>query len=446
MANALALVENPLPPSDRRAHSRLPLKSLSYVVLDEGNGGIILNISEGGLAVQAVTSLMDEQLPAVRFQLSQAHEWLETKARITWTGRSRKVAGLRFVDLPEQARGQIRELLSREAPPAGFPVEIATPSEASEPQPGERARLVASTLPLPADAAPLSPKVPASKPTRVAAAAPSLLAPLADSAREPRTNRGLVIAVAVPLAFGSLVAGWAAGQGAFDRIFERVREVARPGLGTAVVPDTPPQQSGSAALVSEIGIVDANNVRWAIPFDGALGASVESSRAPSSPRAVPQARKSRIAFQTWVLSPPQHVRATSDLSESNRLSAPDIAAEAPAGQLFDSHSAMPPPPPAQQEQPRIEVLKQGELINRVSPIYPALAQQQRIEGTVKLHVTVGDDGAVRSVALISGPQLLTEAAKSAVRQWRFSPTLLDGKPVESERDVSLVFRLSRSSD
>src|ERR1017187_3780282 len=113
MSGAFEQVENHSL-SDRRVHSRLPSRSLAYVELDEGNGGIILNISEGGLSVQAVTSLMDDLLPGVRFQLSESEGWIEATARITWTGPSRKVAGLEFVDLPEEARSRIREWFVRE--------------------------------------------------------------------------------------------------------------------------------------------------------------------------------------------------------------------------------------------------------------------------------------------------------------------------------------------
>ena len=103
MSNTLAQAHEQLPPSDRRLYVRQPIRSLAYVELDEGNGGIVLNISEGGLSVQAVTSLMDDLLPGVRFQLSESEGWIEANARITWTGPSRKVAGLEFVDLPEEA-------------------------------------------------------------------------------------------------------------------------------------------------------------------------------------------------------------------------------------------------------------------------------------------------------------------------------------------------------
>ena len=88
------------------------------------------------------------------------------------------------------------------------------------------------------------------------------------------------------------------------------------------------------------------------------------------------------------------------------------------------------------------IVKQGQLIHRVDPEYPEIAKDHHTEGTVRLNVTVGPDGIVRGVALLGGPRLLVDAAERAVRQWRYTPTLLDGKPVEFQREVDLTFRLS----
>ena len=60
---------------------------------------------------------------------------------------------------------------------------------------------------------------------------------------------------------------------------------------------------------------------------------------------------------------------------------------------------------------------------------------------MQLEVTIGTNGLVRSVIALSGPGMLIEAARSAVREWRYTPSLLNGKPVESTVDVSVVFHL-----
>ena len=86
-------------------------------------------------------------------------------------------------------------------------------------------------------------------------------------------------------------------------------------------------------------------------------------------------------------------------------------------------------------------LQIGELTNMVEPVYPPDARQARLEGTVKLHVVVAANGEIQSFRTVSGPESLAQAAMAAVREWRYRPTLLNGKPVETQEDVSFVFRL-----
>lgn len=105
-------------PADRRVFARQPVRSLAYVELGEGNGGIVLNVSEGGIAVQAVMSLMSEDLPCVRLQLSHSKKTIEAKGRVAWTSGLRKLAGVEFVDLSPEARALLREWVALEAPAA----------------------------------------------------------------------------------------------------------------------------------------------------------------------------------------------------------------------------------------------------------------------------------------------------------------------------------------
>jgi protein TonB len=84
----------------------------------------------------------------------------------------------------------------------------------------------------------------------------------------------------------------------------------------------------------------------------------------------------------------------------------------------------------------------SNLIRKVTPVYPALAKQARIQGTVRFQVTIGTDGAVRSLQLISGHPLLVEAARNAVQQWVYQPTLVNATPVEVITTVDVNFALS----
>jgi hypothetical protein len=88
--------------------------SFSCIELEDDNGGIILDISERGLSLQAVRSLTDDQVPHIRFQLSESRPWIETRGRIAWISASKKAAGLEFIELLEEARSQINHWISLE--------------------------------------------------------------------------------------------------------------------------------------------------------------------------------------------------------------------------------------------------------------------------------------------------------------------------------------------
>jgi TonB family protein len=80
----------------------------------------------------------------------------------------------------------------------------------------------------------------------------------------------------------------------------------------------------------------------------------------------------------------------------------------------------------------------------VKPIYPASMRDSGLEGAVILEAQIGGDGSVLSARAVSAqvhPDFAT-AAIDAVRQWRFSPTLLNGSPIEVSMRVSVRFSLS----
>ena len=92
---------------DRRSHSR-QITTLNYITLGESNGGILLNISEDGLAFTAAEPLVGEFVPRLRFQLEEKAEWIEASGRIVWLNDSKKGAGIQFLDISDADRGQIR--------------------------------------------------------------------------------------------------------------------------------------------------------------------------------------------------------------------------------------------------------------------------------------------------------------------------------------------------
>jgi protein TonB len=84
---------------------------------------------------------------------------------------------------------------------------------------------------------------------------------------------------------------------------------------------------------------------------------------------------------------------------------------------------------------------QGRKLGGADPRYPAIAIAAHEQGTVVLAATISKTGAIENLRLVSGPLMLAPAAEDAVRTWRYRPYLLNGKPVEVETTVNVIFHL-----
>jgi len=101
-----------------------------------------------------------------------------------------------------------------------------------------------------------------------------------------------------------------------------------------------------------------------------------------------------------------------------------------------------PPRPAMTKPLPVSHWAEGNLIFRVQPVYPALARQARIQGSVQLRAIISKAGTIENLAVVSGHPMLVKSAIDAVRQWRYRPYLLNGDPVEVETEVTVNFLLS----
>jgi TonB family protein len=106
-------------------------------------------------------------------------------------------------------------------------------------------------------------------------------------------------------------------------------------------------------------------------------------------------------------------------------------------------SANPAPPSPRGTPVRVGgAVQESKIISKVDPVYPPLAKQARVEATVILEVTVNEQGEVASVRVLQSHPLLEQAAIDAVKQWRYSPTLLNGVAVPVVATVTVEFSLS----
>ena len=88
------------------------------------------------------------------------------------------------------------------------------------------------------------------------------------------------------------------------------------------------------------------------------------------------------------------------------------------------------------------VLGQNQLLKHVRPVYPPMAKQARIQGTVRLSAVIAKDGTVRDLTVVSGHPLLIPAAMEAARQWVYQPAMLSGEPVEVKTPIDVNFTLN----
>jgi protein TonB len=83
----------------------------------------------------------------------------------------------------------------------------------------------------------------------------------------------------------------------------------------------------------------------------------------------------------------------------------------------------------------------GLLIHRVLPMYPPIARQARVEGTVVLAAVISKYGVIENLRVVSGHPMLQQAAIDAVQQWRYRPYMLNSAPVAVETTVNVIFSL-----
>jgi protein TonB len=104
--------------------------------------------------------------------------------------------------------------------------------------------------------------------------------------------------------------------------------------------------------------------------------------------------------------------------------------------------APPPPPPPPRGPIRIGgQVRQPTLVHRVDPVYPGVAVSAAIEGIVILEAMVDEEGRVVDLKVLRSNGVLDRAALEAVRQWRYSPVLLNGRPEKFILTVVVSFRL-----
>jgi TonB family protein len=515
MPNTPQDFESPPATDDRRRSARRQVASLAYVELGKSNGGIILNISENGLAVASASALEINTLSRVRFQLPGSLDWLEVSGEIAWISKSNREFGIRFVDLSDdarklikgwmvsdvssvQVRGERAALRERARERFNTPVVSTPQGRPTQPENFRQATQADERIPIRRpNAAPtfFSPRGPAVPPP------PSIRRKILA-----RRQRWAIFAAAVIL--GGFVTFWwfKAGPGTKNPTLGQVEksnlDLDRTVSGAETSPTSSPGGLAPSSLQNESPRGDESTVPSSSTTGELSGAPVSSRRAEAAGNEPVSASRSakvvnpstQIARSQEPVSPPGSVSTLANASNPQAESTPPLgpvtaaspptAASAtpppsgnanqpeetrssttPQGSSLPSTSAPSPAVPkssisvSMNPYPSIRApsgltsplpgqganLQIGRLLSRVDPIYPEEAETQRLEGTVKLHVIIGQDGSIQSVEPRSGPMLLVAAATNAVRQWRYTPSYVGSQPVEAEEDITMTFRLPKQT-
>jgi TonB family protein len=85
----------------------------------------------------------------------------------------------------------------------------------------------------------------------------------------------------------------------------------------------------------------------------------------------------------------------------------------------------------------------AKIVRRVQPEYPEMARREHLEGTVRLHAIIGKDGSISQLVVLHGYCSLAKSSIQAVSQWRYTPTMLLGQPVEVDTTIDVIFQLNR---
>ena len=114
------------------------------------------------------------------------------------------------------------------------------------------------------------------------------------------------------------------------------------------------------------------------------------------------------------------------------------------GGIVGGLAEAPPPPPPPPPPAPVRVggnIKPPTKVKDVKPQYPPIAQSARVQGVVIIEATIGPSGSVQDAKVLRSIPLLDQAALDAVRQWQFTPTLLNGVPVPVIMTVTVNFTL-----
>ncbi len=512
-------VEASQPTRDRRLQRRTTPACRAYVELGDTNSGIVLNISETGMAVAAADLLVvGDHLPRIRFQLPSSRQSIEISAQIVWLAESTRDAGMRFVDLTADARNQISNWITSEklAPEFAQPKSLHREKQPLEINSRKSRRIFSNPSARDEGAVPrysetlLSESTNAKHTTPVEELKPqqgSLPIPVGSHADAGDSVVGSGAEISTgdsPQSLETSVPSERAKNFAPEPVktsIPELRDEQAKSSHQGIVPKTRPAHR-YVLEISQKSILAVDSTSPALPnrsgettsrtstqpatntfntpavnpsapekeesrLESPLAQSIDARSADSAARPRPTGPSSAVTSGPLISGGPRNpaprritpttapaphpspasailVTGPGDGSKPFRVILPEkpIAAS-PSFAMTSQLSVLvsPEPGPAMTHKPTR--LQAGELVSFVWPRYPRPGDRYGSSETVKVRTTIGKLGQVLDIKLVSGSVSLLPAAMSAIRLWRYKPTLLNNRPVQAQQDVTIEFRPPR---
>jgi TonB family protein len=167
---------------------------------------------------------------------------------------------------------------------------------------------------------------------------------------------------------------------------------------------------------------------------------------------IPEAAASPVAPATRAALPPLRVEVVAgDRHQMVRPGSPSVAVELQNGAAGRANSepltttevasAGNVPVTNASEHVQMSADARQSLAHSVRPEYPLLARQMKVQGAVVIDAQIGKDGGVQALQVVGGPAILADAAREAVKQWRFKPYFQNGQPVETQVPITVNFTI-----
>ena len=468
--------------TERRQQARKVPKDFTYIRVGEDSGGRVLNVSEQGLCFEALSPIRySESFP---FWLSfNLIDRIDGEGAVVWVDTAKRTAGIRFMELSEYAREQIRAWMSE-------PALEETAVNADGTQVIDLPLSDSETVELPLPEAESSESVFHSELANVGEAAhPSALFAGGPTAEEdgdaewrsspkqatPELTELVPLRRHLTAARMQFIRGILVGVGVGAVIvlpllkYMGIRQkdasaVEVPGRTTNTVNAgslTDPAARPVLELPKSLSVAAAGSksrtggtgtsrtnlgqpIAGSQPTTSAASSGVQKKsvvKSPDNPQSAAGNDPGNANAVSSVESarPPGQATPTANRGAEDPATvtastvAPAASTSAAGPEVRRGNPAQPPPLGGDVRPPR--------LIKSATPAYPALARTQRVSGDVQVDALVDTTGNVEAVKVLSGPLLLQRAAAEAIRQWKYAPGVLDGTPTPMHVTVVLKFRI-----